>query len=243
MKIEGNNQAHSARTKAPCPKCDGERNCIEYGTVTKKWAYNDDFHGFEISGGTNHSLLECMGCETVFYHEARWNSEDWQPDLDEHFKEVVTYPRPASKTKPVWLKKLRDKDAALHNILSQMYVAIDNQSNILAAIGLRTALDRATEYLKIDPAETFENKLNQMLTGGFIGETERDILAVVTDAGSAAAHRGWEPDNDEILQLVMALEVFLHRAFIVGKDALGIKGKLPLRPRKRKASKSRAIES
>ena len=234
---EVNNQSHKKPTKAHCPKCDGERNCIEHGTTTSRWAHEDVINGFEVNGGTHHSLLECMGCEAIFYHAASWNSENWFPYVDDYIYDIVTYPKPASKTKPVWLERLRSKDATLHDILSQMYVALDNQSNILVAIGLRTALDRATECLGIESAETFENKLNALLSGGWIGETERLVLDVVTDAGSAAAHRGWQPNNDEVLSLVMALEAFLHKAFIVGKDALGIKGNLPVRPRKQRAAK------
>ncbi|KPM14071.1 DUF4145 domain-containing protein, partial [Citromicrobium sp. WPS32] len=106
----------------------------------------------------------------------------------------------------------------------------DNQAHILTAIGLRTALDRATEVIGIDPAKTFDEKLNELRNGGWIGQTERDILGVVTDAGNAAAHRGWEPDSQEVSELLSSLEVFLHRAFIVGQKALGIKKSIPAKP-------------
>ena len=82
-------------------------------------------------------------------------------------------------------------DGQLHGILSEMYTAYDNRSYILTAVGLRTALDRGTEVLGIDPAITFAEKLDALKDGGWIGDTERDILEVVTDAGNAAAHRGW----------------------------------------------------
>lgn len=161
-----------------------------------------------MNGGVDHSLLECLGCDTVFYQTESWNSEEIDPYCDamgetqyEVSKELSTYPKPETKTKPVWFDAMQKKDHQLHNILSQMYVALDNHANILTAIALRTALDRATEYLGIDPAKTFDEKLDELRHGGWIGETERDILGVVTDAGNAAAHRGWEPDNQEITQL------------------------------------------
>lgn len=225
--------------KAHCPTCDGERTCEVHGTIYKAWDWEDKYHGHSMNGGVDHTLLECRGCETVFYETSSWNSEDVNPYYDsmgetqyEVVKEVQTHPKPEAKTKPVWFDAMQKIDGQLHNILSQMYVGHDNHANILAAIGLRTALDRATEVLGIDPAKTFDEKLDQLRDGGWIGQTERDILGVVTDAGNAAAHRGWEPDSREVSELLSALEVFLHRAFIVGQKALTIKSSIPARPKR-----------
>jgi len=225
--------------KAHCPECDGERNCTEHGNTYKSWDWEDKYHGHSMNGGVTHSILECLGCETVFYQTESWNSEDVDHYYDaygqermESAKELATYPKPEAKNKPVWFDAMQKKDAQLHNILSQMYIALDNRAHILTAIALRTALDRATEVLGIDPAKTFDEKLNELRDGGWIGQTERDILGVVTDAGNAAAHRGWEPDGKEVGQLVSSMEVFLHRAFIVGQEALGIKGNIPAKPKR-----------
>jgi hypothetical protein len=231
--------------KAHCPTCDGERTCEVHGTIYKAWDWEDKYSGHSMNGGVDHTLLECRGCETVFYETSSWNSEDVDPYYDamgetqyEVAKEVQTHPKPEAKTKPVWFDAMQKVDAQLHNILSQMYVAQDNHANILTAIGLRTALDRATEVLGIDPAKSFEEKLDELRDGGWIGQTERDILGVVTDAGNAAAHRGWEPDNREVAELLSSLEVFLHRAFIVGQKALTIRSSIPARPKRLPAPKA-----
>jgi Domain of unknown function (DUF4145) len=66
---------------------------------------------------------------------------------------------------------------------------------VLAAIGLRTAFDRASELLGIDPNKTFAGKLSQLVVDGHIGSTEKASLDVLTDAGGAAAHRGWKTQS------------------------------------------------
>ena len=86
--------------------------------------------------------------------------------------------------------------------------------------------------LGIDPAITFAEKLIALKAGGWIGDTEKDILEVVTDAGNAAAHRGWSPSGREVADLLVALELFLQKAFIVGKKALGIKARIPTKPKR-----------
>ncbi len=233
----------SKTVKSHCPTCNGERTCKIHGQVTKNWEW-EDRQGHSANGGNNHSLLECLGCETVFYERSSWNSEDMDFWYDEEGSTCgeptlnkSTYPKPESKRKPTWLDSIASTDSQIANILTEMYTAYDNESYILTAIGLRTALDRGTELLEIDPAISFEEKLDSLKESGWIGETEKEILGIVTNAGNAAAHRGWEPSAHEIVQLLSALEVFLQKSFIVGKKVLKINGNIPPKPKRKKKGK------
>lgn len=228
--------------KEHCPTCDGERTCDVHGQVYVPWHW-EDRQGHSMSGGVDHSLLQCRGCETVFYLNDSWNDEDvdqWYDSNGETQGEVVqtkiTHPRPESRTKPVWFDAIGKVDGQLQNILNEMYAAYENQAYILTAVGLRTALDRGTEVLGIDSAKTFAEKLADLQSGGWIGATEHDILEVITDAGNAAAHRGWSPDESDTTQLLYAMEVFLQRAFIVGQKALSIKASIPPKPKRQKVT-------
>tara|TARA_R110002124_G_scaffold45004_5_gene136585 strand:+ start:5565 stop:6311 length:747 start_codon:yes stop_codon:yes gene_type:complete len=221
--------------KEHCPNCDGERACDLLGSKTTSWSWGD------VDGGADHSLLQCRGCERVFYLKDSWDSDSIDHWYDERGDEqsgldrtITTYPKPESKTKPVWVNALWQKDSQLGAILDETYLAYDSGLNILTSVGLRTALDRATEVLQIDPAISFEEKLRELHKGGWIGDTEKEILEVVINAGSAAAHRAWRPSAAELTQLVSVMEIFLQKAFIVEKKALSIKAKLPAKPKRQK---------
>jgi hypothetical protein len=86
----------------------------------------------------------------------------------------------------------------LEDLLTSVYTALDNDLRVLAAIGLRTAFDRASELLSVDPEKTFADKLSQLMANGDIGSTEKESLDVLTDAGGAAAHRGWKPNPKQL---------------------------------------------
>ncbi|RYF29210.1 MAG: DUF4145 domain-containing protein [Comamonadaceae bacterium] len=226
--------------KGHCPECDGERSCDILGHLYAPWDWSDRY-GNSVHGGVDHSLLRCRGCETVFYQKSSWNSEDYDewygPDGEaegEPSKTITTYPKPESKTKPPWIASIAQKDDQLGSILDEVYLAYDSNLNILTAVGLRTALDRATEVLNIDPAISFEEKLIELRAGGWIGETEKEVLEVVVNAGSAAAHRAWKPSRTELSQLLSVMEIFLQKAFIVEKKALSITAKLPAKPKRQK---------
>ncbi|WP_458379205.1 DUF4145 domain-containing protein [Pseudomonas chlororaphis] len=223
--------------KAHCPRCNGERTCTIHGEVNRAWNWSDGIH--EQWGHNEYKLAECCGCEEVFFHKSSWDSEDYDYHYDSKLKQDVigytltkiTFPEPEKKSeKPDWVWDIARIDPQLFAILNEMYQAYEQSSFILASVGLRTAFDRSTEFLKIDPSLSLEAKVKHLFNEGFIGETESKNLEVVTDAGSAAAHRAWSPNREEFKTLLTTLEQFIHRTVISGKAALSIADRIPSRP-------------
>lgn len=231
--------------RAHCPRCDGERICIIHGAIDQPWAVEDGRNYME--GQVDHKLVQCAGCETVFYHKSSWDSEDCDYDyhpvtgetISSNPRTIETYPAPEKKSlKPDWIWNIQQIDPQLYKILDETYKAREVNSFILASVGLRTAFDRVTEYLKIDPNLSLEEKVSELRANDFIGGTEAETLRVVTDAGNAAAHRGWAPDQTSFQTLLETLEQFIYRVVVSGKAALDLNGKIPPRPpRKKKPAK------
>ncbi|NMY95629.1 DUF4145 domain-containing protein [Pseudomonas proteolytica] len=223
--------------RAHCPRCDGVRNCIIHGAFDQPWHVEDGRNFME--GQTDHKLVQCAGCETVFYYKSSWDSEDCDYEshpvtgvpISAYPKTIETYPIPEKKShKPDWIWSIGQIDPQLYRILDETYKAREINSFILASVGLRTAFDRVTEFLKVDVNLTLEQKVSALLASGFIGETEANTLRVVTDAGSAAAHRGWAPDEKAFKVLIATLEQFIYRVVVTGKAALDLTGVIPPRP-------------
>ena len=111
---------------------------------------------------------------------------------------------------------------------------MNNELHVLSAIGIRTAFDRASELLGVDPAKNFLEKLTELVHLGKIGSSEKDTLDALTDAGNAAAHRGWSPSQKELDTMMNIIEGFLHRTFILAAAAKSLKQNVPARPTRKK---------
>lgn len=238
------------KMKGECPECRRETNCVILGAFDQPWSVEvDEYLQF---GQQDHRLLQCLGCDKVFYQLSAWDSEreehDYNRDgqLVSYYPSLVTvFPEPErEKRRPSWTSKLYAIDEPLARIIAETYEAVELRSYILASVGLRTVLDRAMEILGINPGHTLEQKLLSLKEGGFVGETEHAILTIVADAGNAAAHRAWAPDREKFEHLLVALEQFVHRNVVIGQKALGVKHAIPARqarPRRVKTTEKPAL--
>lgn len=214
----------SGEYKAPCPSCHRECNTDVIGRKEQTW--EQDFDGNSVYGEVDHLLLECCGCNTVFYLRKSWDTESYTHDKIDY--EIVTFPAPDSqKVKPEWLRQVYMKDKRLYRILCEVYEAYERESFILASIGLRTAFECATEALDIETGLPMVKKVLLAFEKGFIGVAEREQLMILTDAGNAAAHRGWHPGEDEFKSLLKVLENFILRTVLNAHDLQYIAHTIP----------------
>lgn len=237
-----------SRQKAFCPSCKGERNCEIKGhhRVTGSEGNYDWWKDWY--------LLVCCGCDHVFAQSEFTDSESHYPvGYDsagnvEYEQDILvkSWPAKFKRDRPAWLDRLNsyiehDKSADLEACLFQIYEALDHDLNILAAIGIRTAFDVASEVLGVDPEQAFEVKLKSMEDSGLITPSQRDDFEVLINAGNASAHRGWNPSFKDLDPLVGSLEHFITDKFVTPqlrkKSADGVaevRSKVPQRLKKKK---------
>lgn len=231
----------SKTIRGECPACEGTRNCEIKATHRESWS--DEENG--VSGDDTFRILKCLGCETAFVQQESWFSEDidyrynhstgqQEPYIPSTFK---YWPATTKRKKPTWRLKLYSRDIQLVGLLEEVYSAYDANLNVLAAIGVRTTFDRASELLGVDPAKTFQQKLEELAASGKIGDVEKGTLGTLTDAGSAAAHRGWRPKQDELDIMLDVIESFLNRNFILEGAVQTLKNAVPAKPKPKPTGK------
>lgn len=210
--------------KAHCGRCGGERNCEVKGF--HKDSGSDD--GGQFHWNTNWYLLVCCGCEFTFAQTVYTDSESYHDYFDhnddhvqESIKTVDLWPAKARRQLPDWFDRYRVEGThlfqkiPLNTAMNELYRALDADLLVLSSIGIRTAFDAASEALGIQPGLPFEDKLTSLTDSGKIRPSERAKLQVLVDAGSAAAHRGWRPDADQISLQMDILEEFIFNSMVL----------------------------
>ena len=179
------NPAQPANTvrKAACSQCGGPRNCEIRGCYAQECG--------DRSGNWTRTawyILECRGCEHVFVQMAGEISGDVDESIEPdghttiYQNEILTYwPALSKRRRPEWLHEywidIDDCDR-LKNALHELYGALDNDLNMLAAIGIRTCVDIAIELLGFDNNSTFDTKLDALVEAEAI--TKRDLPRLKT---------------------------------------------------------------
>ena len=214
---------------AHCNTCGPRRNAY------KRASYTVNDNDGEVSWSDTYDVLECCGCNGLSVRREFWFSE-WdfvdqdpvtgQPRMNPGI-EVSYWPPETKRKKPEWASELDDK--ALRDVIGEVYDALNSGLIIMASIGTRTLLDRAM-FLRVgDPRGGFAGKLDLMVERGHIGRNERDTLQAITDAGSAAAHRGFNPTAEHLAIIVATVENFLHREFVLRTAAGAVRAATPPR--------------
>lgn len=234
--IENLNSMRLKLTNGHCPSCGGGRRAE---IVASHQERSDDDHAAVWAQDT-FNILKCRGCDTIYIQHEHLFSEDidyretQEGGWEQYSIPKVTYwPAPAKRERPVWLDELDDH--SLRTVLAEIYGALDSDYRILAAIGARTVLDRAMVLLGATE-NSFPGKLSELKDKGIVSEHEKEILLVLTDAGSASAHRAWQPTPGNVATVMSGMESFLHRTMIFGKEISKVRKDIPPRPKRQKSS-------
>jgi hypothetical protein len=205
-----------ANLRGHCPNCDADLNAEVLAEDTLE--EEDEASGVWVR--STHSILRCLGCDRRYFRLAELCSEDcdedFDPDTGETFsalnKRVSYWPSvptpPATRHRPGWLGfdpqdfapgRFVSEYPALADLLCEVYAALDHNLLTLAPIGMRTVFDCAAQKLGAHPNQSFAEKLNELTAGNKIGGEEKEILSTLTDAGSAAVHRGWKQKRTTLI--------------------------------------------
>jgi hypothetical protein len=213
--------------KGHCPNCGTDRNA----QIVAEHGITDDDES--VWWSAKFQIVQCRGCDEVYYRKVEMCSEDAEAD-GRPIPRITYWPAPSKRKPPDWAIELLSQDSTLYDLVAETYVALNNDAPVLAAVGLRTVFDRASEKMGVDPVLQFAEKLDALEHMGKIGRSEKKTLETLTDAGGAAAHRGWKPAIEQLGTLMTIGEQFLYRTFILESEAQALKSKIPPRQKRKK---------
>jgi hypothetical protein len=115
-------------------------------------------------------------------------------------------------------------------MLEEVYSALHSDSRCLAMMGARTVLDLVFVD-KVGDVRTFGEKLKALEELGVIGAQNREFLSAAVDAGSAAAHRGFKPNEKDLGLVLDIVENLLQAVYVLEDAASELRKRIPTRNR------------
>lgn len=215
-------------TRSPCNSCarDTDHAVIAEETISEMEYPDSEAWVLE-------RIVKCRGCgEVAVRRENMWR--DLVPDYEESLSRVISVdysPRRTWKRPPDWLKQIETLNADLHGLLVEVYSATNDDQVRLLAMGVRAALDVVMTQ-RVGVANGFRDSLDKMVDQGFLSKSQRQSLDTVIGAGSAAAHRGFMPSRELLIEMVAILEGLVRELYVTGPMMKTLQTRIPPKPRR-----------
>lgn len=202
---------------APCPRCAHDTTHI----IIADHAESEDAP-FGNYFSSTFQIIKCGGCGHVHFRQEFVDSGEFELDTDNDGNDVIVDRPVVSIWPPIgpfrpenWKNELIACDPHIFSLYCEIYSAANNESFALCSMGLRAIYERATFRLADNKdIRKFADKLAFLKDNHFITGQQELALEALVEAGHAAIHRFWIPDEDEIAALLDILNDFLYRNFI-----------------------------
>ncbi len=181
-----------------------------------------------------YEMLRCRGCGQVSLRCTEgYTSKGYT---------TTYYPPAIARRTPPWVDYVSwvlfegndEVPLDICNIMKEVYIALQNNSRRLCAMGIRATLEH-TMIDKIGDHGKFVINLDEFQKAGYLSERQRTALDTIFEAGHAAIHRGWEPTEDDIRTLMDITESVIESVYLHGVRAERLEKVVPKRlPRPKK---------
>jgi hypothetical protein len=193
-----------------CHKCDRETPHQVLRMVVEEWEFNETeppYYG--VHGVDRYFIVKCRDCKEFAFLKRAWFSEDFPGDGPTETR----YPHVSVRKKPSWLANKTDVPSGLVELLHEIYSALDVDAIALAAMGLRSLLERLMVHLVGDQG-TFDDKIGRMVLDEHIAGQLRPALQKVIAVGNATVHRAHKVSLQDLVVMLGLVESLLEQIYV-----------------------------
>jgi hypothetical protein len=208
-----------------CPQCNASRNAAVIATHKEEETSND------VWGSSEFSILKCLGCGTVYFRTYSLCSENFNYEEDGETTltpEIEFWPVPLKLRISIY--QLFSLPEGINRLLGEVHQAINNKLHSLAAMGIRSVLEQII-IDRVGDQGTFIKNVDEFQRAGYLSVRQRNQLESLLEAGHAATHRGWQPDDDDISVLWDITDHVIDSVYVHNERASRLEKKLPIRQR------------
>lgn len=139
--------------------------------------------------------------------------------------EHVQLPASEAWRRPDWVHCLPRE---FQRLLGEIHDSLDHDSRALPAMGIRALIDLVALHT-VGDVGSFPQKLEALERHGSISPEDKEWLAVVIDAGSAASHRALFLEPPQLRHMLDCVEHLLWRLFAARERTQALREVIPRR--------------
>jgi Domain of unknown function (DUF4145) len=206
---------------AHCNRCGDIRNHDVLKTEQRAW----EIESFDTRGIDTYDMLSCSGCREIKLRHTALGDGDTR---------VAYYPPATFRPEPRWMEKLwltlPPGQEQVHDLLKQVYVALQNGLLSLAAMGIRAVVETVMVQTCGD-CGSFAKNLKNFEELGFVSRLQRIQIESVLEIGHATIHRGFAPSAEELAALLDITEQLLQVIYLHSEHAALLQKRVSRRKR------------
>jgi hypothetical protein len=151
---------------------------------------------------------------------------------------ISYFPPAVSRKMPEWLRGLvffwDESKRTIRDLFAEVYSAMFSGNLRLALMGTRAIVDVALSDKLGGDDGPFKDKLKAAKDKGWLTQNDLNILNAAIDAGHAASHRAYKPDEKRLNYVLDIVEHFIQSLYILEESAQEVTAKTPQRAQKQK---------
>lgn len=225
-------QLQPHQRKAHCNACHRETNHQALYGEEAKWS-EELAPNSHIYGADTVWLLKCLGCGTIHMIMEDWFSEARGYD-DEVIVNSKHYPAMISRRRPDWFNSFGMWNRRnIFGLLREIYVALDNDQQRLAAMGVRALLEHIM-LDKVGDRGSFAANVTAFVDEGHLATNDRpDFEKALLELGHATMHRNFLPNKEDLAVAMDMTENLIARLYVHPDAAKTVAERIPPRQPRR----------
>lgn len=194
---------------------------------SEKTSWADPVH--PIDGSDTYETLKCCGCDNIKLRHTSWFSENDDPTVN-YFPAAI-FRRNPDWFNELWLE-LGTDDEFVEQLLKEIYVALQNNLPSLAAMGVRSLLEKIM-VSKAGDQGSFVKNMAEFERRGYVSRIQRERLEAILEAGHATIHRTFKPSKNDVITLIDLTEHIVETVYLHEARVTDLKTRVPPRTAKK----------
>lgn len=173
----------------------------------------DHGDGNSIDWNIKNQIIQCLGCENVSFRVSSTCSEDYDVDIDGiyHYETIKYYPSRFEGLKAINIYLL---PVEVQGIYQETILAIENEQNILAGIGMRALIETICKDQKAEGKDLYQ-QINSLHQKSIVTKEGVDTLHKLRVLGNKAAHEVQAHNKEQLSLAIQIIEHMLDGTYII----------------------------